>query len=70
MTNNDTRVIEIYSKNFGWIEVPFNSLRKGDAFRIIDAGERYSDLFNSNNVWIATSDAYLHKGMYTVDTLY
>jgi len=68
----DGRDVEIYSKNFGtWIDIPFTSLRVGDAFRMFDNGQRYINVMDGNNVWIATSNPYVNKdGIYTIDTLY
>lgn len=72
MYDDNHRRIEIYSKNFKiWIGIAFEDLRENDIFRIFDDNKIYYDDYTGNNIWIATSKAYLNKdNIWTVNTLY
>jgi len=63
------RIVERFEDD-QWVQVPFQHLKKGDAFRIFQDGIRYADPATGNNVWIASSHPYEGKDAWHIDTTY
>ena len=63
---NQNRKAQIF-KNENWIDVEFQELKNGDNFRLFEFnGEEVKDK-NGNTKFIATSDAYLNNGFWTIN---
>lgn len=64
---NNTRYARIHRHKIGWVAVPFYHLKAGDTFRIFEEDDTLVVDENGDSVFRATSDAYFHNKVWTVE---